>query len=595
MSEAGARVLYEFNDFRLDPQQRLLLTAGGEPIPLAPKVFDTLLYFIERRGELLDKSTLLKAVWPNVVVEENSLNQNISALRRALKEGPNEHRFIVTEPGRGYRFVAEVRTVTAEAPAGPAVRQAAAPSSRKSIAVLPFANLTGDPAKDYLGDGLAEELIHTLARIPNLRVPSRTSAFAYKGRNVDLRQIARDLDVAAVLEGSVRTAGDRIRVTAQLIDGDTGFHRWSQSYDRDMGDLFRLQDELASAIVATLRISLDSGLPATLLQAPTRNIEAYHLYLQAIAVQATPNPTAIERAIEMLRRALELDPRFARAHSGLAFLRATSIVMDVRFPDRLDDIEQDALRALALDPDTGTTHGALGTIRTARGQWVDAESSFQMALRLDPEDAYLHQSYGVFLAGSVGFSARFLEAELTAHRLAPAWIVNLMATAVAYYTVDRPDEARKYIQLAVDLGIHPTVGPVPDLLAQLDVRDGQLRPRSCASIRFRSPRIRRLACVKRSGTFLTRWRGRSRRRRQSRRWMSSGDALPRSAFRSSSSAASWCGTRSLARLPRPSPFPIRRSTSSSAATPSAPRGASSGCRRCGRSARMIGSRYWSHD
>lgn len=474
MTEPQARVVYEFNDFRLDPQQRLLLTSGGEPIPLAPKVFDTLLYFIERRGELLDKSVLMKAVWPNVVVEENSLNQNISALRRALKEGPSEHRYIVTEPGRGYRFVADVRAVTAEGPAAPAARSSTPASSRKSIAVLPFVNLTGDPGKDYLGDGLAEELIHTLARIPNLRVPSRTSAFAYKGRNVDLRQIARDLDVAAVLEGSVRTAGDRIRVTAQLIDGDTGFHRWSQSYDRDMGDLFRLQDELASAIVATLRVSLNSGMPGTVLQVtPTQNIEAYHLYLQAMAMQATPNPAAIERAIDMLRRALALDPRFARAHSGLASLRAIGIVMDARFPDRLDDIEQDALRALALDPDTGTTYGAIATIQAARGQWVDAESAFQTALRLDPEDPYLHQSYGVFLAGSVGYSARFLEVELRAHRLAPAWIVNLMATAVAYYTVDRPVEARRYIELAVDLGIYASAGPIPDLLAQLDVRDGQ--------------------------------------------------------------------------------------------------------------------------
>lgn len=491
MSEAGARVVYEINDFRLDPQQRLLLTGGGEPVPLAPKVFDTLLYFVERRGELLDKSTLMKAVWPNVVVEENSLNQNISALRRALRENPGEHRFIVTEPGRGYRFVAEVRVVTAAiSTAIPAARSVSPPEnrdSRKSIAVLPFANLTGDPAKDYLGDGLAEELIHTLARIPNLRVPSRTSAFAYKGRNIDLRQIARDLDVAAVLEGSVRTAGDRIRVTAQLIDGDNGFHRWSQSYDRDMGDLFRLQDELAHAIVATLRLSLESGLPGTVLQVPpTQNLEAYHLYLQAMAVQVQANTTALERAIGMLRRALELDPKFARAHSGLASMRAVGIVMDARLPDRLDDVEQEVLGAIAIDPDAGSTHGALAVIRAAQGHWLDAESAFQTALRLDPEDANLHQSYGVFHAGSLGYSARFLEAELRAHRLAPAWLPNLMGVSVAYVTLDRIEEARRYMQLALDLGIPAGVGPVPDVLSMFDVRDGHY---AAAVARFNANQI----------------------------------------------------------------------------------------------------------
>jgi TolB-like protein len=259
MPENAARIQYEFNNFRLDPQQRLLLSgAEGRPIPMAPKVFDTLLYFIERRGELLDKTTLMKAIWPNIVVEENSLNQNISTLRRVLGESPGEHRFIVTEPGRGYRFVADVKTVTvpasapragvpAEAPPPPAAPiSSPGQPSRSSIAVLPFANLTGDPGKEYFSDGMAEELIHTLARIPGLRVPARTSSFAYKGRNTDVRQIARDLQVGAVLEGNVRSADERIRVTAQLIDAESGYHLWSQNYDRKFEDIFELQDALAA-------------------------------------------------------------------------------------------------------------------------------------------------------------------------------------------------------------------------------------------------------------------------------------------------------------------------------------------------------------
>ena len=164
MTGPVARIFYEFDDFRLDVQQRLLIAAGnGQPISLPPKAFETLLYFVERRGELLEKTAIMKAVWPNIIVEENSLNQNISIIRRALGERPGEHRFIVTEPGRGYRFVAEVSAV-AEQPASSARVPSSAqitPAQRGSIAVLAFANLTGDPTQEYFSDGMAEELIHT--------------------------------------------------------------------------------------------------------------------------------------------------------------------------------------------------------------------------------------------------------------------------------------------------------------------------------------------------------------------------------------------------------------------------------------------------
>jgi len=197
---------------------------------------------------LLDKSTLIAAVWPNVVVEENNLNQVISALRRALGDGSGGRRFIITVPGRGYQFVAPVREVRDAISSHPPTVHAPA-GDRASIAVLPFASLSSDPEKDYFGDGIAEELIHLLARVPGLKVPARTSSFAYKGRNVDVRQIARELGVGMLLEGSVRSAGDSIRVTAQLINAESGYHIWSQTFDRRFADVFKLQDELAGAIV----------------------------------------------------------------------------------------------------------------------------------------------------------------------------------------------------------------------------------------------------------------------------------------------------------------------------------------------------------
>ena len=272
MGEPPARIAYEFDQFHVDPVQRLLRSrVDGKPVTLTSKVFETLLYLVEQRGELLEKATLMKAIWPNIVVEENNLNQNISALRRALGEESGGASFLRdrTRPRLSIRsrgahaddpsaHSAQQQPAT-EASAALSTSQPKTPTPRSSIAVLPFANLTREPEKEYFSEGLAEELIHLLARVPGLKVPARTSSFAYKGRNVDIRQIARDLEVGAVLEGSVRSAGERIRVTAQLVDAQTGYHIWSETYDRNFGDLFQLQDELAGAVVQALKLTLDGS------------------------------------------------------------------------------------------------------------------------------------------------------------------------------------------------------------------------------------------------------------------------------------------------------------------------------------------------
>ena len=482
MTDAGTRFFYEFGEFRLDPQQRIL-TSGAEsrPIALVPKAFETLLYLLERPGELLGKNNLLKAIWPNLVVEENSLNQTISAIRRGLGERPGEHRFIVTEPGRGYRFVADVRVVTAAAQAAaaaasplasPAESPAAPPTS---IAVLPFANLTGDPGKEYFGDGMAEELIHMLARIPGLRVPSRTSSFSYKGRSVDVRQIARDLEVSAVLEGSVRSAGDRIRVTAQLIDARNGFHLWSQQYDRDFGDLFQLQDELARAILDTLRSNLKAPVSDVAARPPpTRNLEAYHLYLQALALQTRqPGVQTIPRALDMLQRATRLDPQFAQAYNAIASLHAVAITLDVALPGSLAKTETEILRGLALDPSLGSTHAALGVIYAAQGRWVSAEERFRQGFACESTDPTTQQAYGMNVLGTTGSVLRYVEVSLTAHRLAPVWVVSPLNLAVAYALTGDNRAASQYANLCLDFGVPASVGPLLDVLVQLAVREGR--------------------------------------------------------------------------------------------------------------------------
>jgi TolB-like protein len=418
-------------------------------------------------------------------VEENSLNQNISALRRVLGESPGEHRFIVTEPGRGYRFVADVKTITVPASVARAGAQSevarplsvSTPSTRSSagssIAVLPFANLTGDPAKEYFSDGMAEELIHTLARLPGLRVPARTSSFAYKGRNIDVRQIARDLQVNVVLEGSVRSAGERVRVTAQLIDAESGYHLWSQNYDRKFEDLFELQDALATEIVRALRSSLGGDLSGALPHAPpTRDIEAYHLYLRSLELADNPIVN-LPRAAQDLQRAIDRDPQFARAHTALTNLRSLALVIGVNVSGTLADAEKQALQALALDPTQGATYQALGIIYAAQGRWLEAQEKFDIALARDDTDPQLHQAYGLHMAGSVGLVSRFLEASLQAQRLAPAWITGLFTIGVAYSILGRTEESRRFMDLALDLGLARTAGPVPDVLSLFAMRAGR--------------------------------------------------------------------------------------------------------------------------
>jgi TolB-like protein len=470
--------IYEFGDFRLLAAQRRLTARDGRAIELTPKALDTLHFLLQHPGELLDKSTLIAAVWPNVVVEENNLNQVVSTLRRALGDGSDGRRFIVTVPGRGYQFVAPVREVRDAAPCAPQPAPAApaTDSTRKSIAVLPFVNLTGDAAKEYFSDGMAEELIHILARVPGLKVPSRTSSFAYKGRNVDVRKIAQDLAVGVVLEGSVRSAGERIRVTAQMIDGASGFHLWSQNYDRQFGDVFELQDELARAIMAALRLAPDGPISARaqiLHEPPTRDVEAYHLYLQGLGAFGRIAPGSLPAAQRMLEQALVRDPGFARARSAIASVRAIALVVDATLPGTLADVERDVLGNLAGERMSGATHAALGTIYAAQGKWLLAQQQFRDAIADDDSDPLTYDLYGLHLLGSAGYLRRYAEAALMAHRLAPAWVINLVNLTVSHVLIDEPEAAEQYASLCVDLGVPRAAAPVCDARSQIAIRAGR--------------------------------------------------------------------------------------------------------------------------
>jgi TolB-like protein len=482
MTEPEARIFYEFSGFRLDVQQRLLTaSADGRPIALPPKAFETLLYFVERRGELLEKTTVMKAIWPNIIVEENSLNQNISVIRRALGENPGEHRFIVTEPGRGYRFVAPVSVVANAAAAGPSaprpvveVSDSPADASVKSVAVMPFACFTADAEKEYFGDGMAEEIIHLLARVPGLRVPARTSSFAYKGRNTDVRQIARDLDVATVLEGSVRGAGDRIRVTAQLVDGRSGFHLWSHSFDRHFDDIFALQDELAGAILQALEMNLGGrSLAALPPEPPTPSVEAYQLYLQARAQMDRGGAASTLSAIRFLEQAIVVDPKFARAYASLAATQINAVTLMAATADLLSAADGNANRALTLDPANAQAFAILGTLSTYRAQWLVAEQHFRRALSLDPSDPWLHNLYGTGTCLATGLLHATLRCAQESYRLAPASALGAMVMAAASVYLGQDSEGLSYVQLAVNLGWPRVVVPLPFITAGIAINAGR--------------------------------------------------------------------------------------------------------------------------
>ena len=245
-----------------------------------------------------------------------------------------------------------------------------------AVAVMPFVNLTGDVSKDYLGDGLAEELIDTLTNVPGLQVPARTSSFAYKGRNIDIRQVARDLNVGTVLEGSVRSAGDRIRITAQLINADSGLHIWSQTYERKFTDLFQLQDNLATAIVEVLRVKLNGGAAAFVTPAlSTRDVQAYDFYMRGFAVllHATSQQN-LQLALDLFEQALARDPTFARALAARSRVRLTFLVRGYTLALARQDAERDARQALTLSPNLGVAHQALGNVSALLADWLQAEA-----------------------------------------------------------------------------------------------------------------------------------------------------------------------------------------------------------------------------
>jgi TolB-like protein/DNA-binding winged helix-turn-helix (wHTH) protein/Tfp pilus assembly protein PilF len=432
-----ARV-YEFGDFRLDPRKRLLWRDGAQ-VPLTPRVFETLLFLVEHHDSVLDKERLMDAVWPDSIVEENNLTQNISALRRVFGETPGSHHYIVTVPGRGYRFVADVRmrepavppaennsepvalsvvepdqrrrfkpalpTIAAvlalsvatfffwreriQNPPQPPTRNSSAELvvPEKSIAVLPFANLSEDKENAFFTEGVQDDILTALAQFSDLKVISRTSVASYvAGPNRNLREIGQELGVAHILEGSVRRAGGKVRVTAQLIEMRTNTHLWAETYDRDLTDVFAIQSDIARRIATALEAKLAPEEKARLDARPTTNPEAYVLYLTA---RGTENAVEAEK---IYMQAIALDPGFALAYAQASILHSWSSVYDEAQTAKARALAEQALR---LSPALGEAHMALGLCLFWGEKKYDAAlKEFEVALATSPNNAQVHNYIG---------------------------------------------------------------------------------------------------------------------------------------------------------------------------------------------------------
>ncbi len=272
-----------------------------------------------------------------------------------------------------------------------AAASAAGPGDRPSVAVLPFVNMSSDPEQEYFSDGMTEEILNALAKIPELRVAARTSAFAYKGANTDLRQVGRELGVNAVLEGSVRKEGEALRITAQLINVDDGFHLWSETYNRSLQGVFAVQEEIAASIADALRVPLGLGAGQALVPHRTDDFEAYEMYLQARSLYKKRG-AAVERAILLFNQVIERDSSFAPAWAGLAEAYAvlpfyTSGADSATWENALTEAEIAAVTALELDSAIASAHIAMGNVRRDRWEWEAAEEHYRRALRLDPDYA----------------------------------------------------------------------------------------------------------------------------------------------------------------------------------------------------------------
>jgi adenylate cyclase len=452
-----AAVVFRFGGFRLDRSGLFRLDQSGAfvPVPIGSRALEILAFLVERPGELVTRDEIIKKVWPASIVEYSNLPVQIAALRRQIDQGRTQGSWIQTVPGRGYRFIAPVTRVRAEATANAvALPTTAMPPlpDKPSIAVLPFQNISGDPEQEYFVDGMVEEIITALSRIKWLFVIARNSSFTYKGQTADVKQVGRELGVRYVLEGSARKAGGRVRIGAQLIEALSGTHLWADRFDGSLEDVFELQDKVASSVAGVIEPALQAAEIRRSSERPTYDLTAYDLYLRAYS-KFFLSAWQIADALRLLERAIERDPQYGPA-LALAAVCCQRLCLDGLSTDpemhRREgaDCARQALQLAGDDPGT-LANAALAL--SFFGEDIDAMIALvDRALALNPSFAR-----GWYIRGIVGNMAGqpdlAIESLATSLRLSPRGRFGQVFSAlgVALFFARRFDEALAKLLLAI--------------------------------------------------------------------------------------------------------------------------------------------------
>jgi TolB-like protein len=413
-------VQFIFENHALDIERRELFRRG-ERIAVEPQVFDLLVYLVQNRDHVVSREDLIASVWGGRIVSDSTLTSRINSARMAIGDSGRDQKLIRTIPRKGLRFVGIVSTPSnglgpVDQPAEeirPEPRFALPLPDRPAIAVLPFNNMSGEQEQEYFSDGISEDIITGLSKLRWFFVIARNSTFTYKGKAVHLKQVAEELGVGYVLEGSVRKSGDRVRITAQLNDVSTGSHIWAERYDRDLADVFAVQDEITEAIVAAIEPQLYAAENFRARRKPPGSLDAWDLVMRALSHywRVTRQDNMVAQAL--LEKAIAIDPHYGQALGVLATSHTFSAHMGWADMATVAPIaERAALAAVEADSEDPWAHHGLAYVYLFARRFDDSLAEFELALRLNPNFSLAQGFYGVTLC----YSGRWQEGDLAARR-----------------------------------------------------------------------------------------------------------------------------------------------------------------------------------
>jgi TolB-like protein len=464
--------------FRLDLARRQL-SRDGVTVRLGSRALEILCALASAKGQLVTKDELMAHVWPGVVVEENAIQVHVSALRKALGETEDGTSYVITVPGRGYRLVAGHTAPLAASESGAQHTV----TDKPSIAVLPFTNMSGEREQDYFADGISEDIITALSRSRWFFVIARNSSFAFKGKAISVKEVARELGVRYVLEGSVRKSGQRVRITAQLVDAEAGTHVWAERYDLELSDIFQVQDEITERVAGAIEPELlkSEGLRAS--RRGTGNLSAWDLVRQGTwQFHKITKPTHL-RARELFREATGVDPQLPEAHMWLG--RVNESIVGYGWSDDpaadLREAVKSSLRGVQLDEKDPYGHYALSMSYLFSGALEQAIQAAEKAVQISPSMALAHLGVGMarLYAGDAAGSIEPLERGLRLNPFDPQNFHWFRSLALAYYFSGKPAEGLKAAVQAAQ--VRPAWRPALEAMIVCHVALGQLDDaRRCA-------------------------------------------------------------------------------------------------------------------